>query len=339
MSSLPSRNQAIAPAGTGDVDVSPVQARIADAKRRLVAFRSQRRTGGDGSGEPTTNEPTTPKTMADYRAEGLVESFDTAGTGLEIGPSHNPITPKSDGYDVRILDHLSQSGLRKKYADHGVNLDAIEEVDYIWKGESYLDLVGEQRFDWIIASHVIEHVPDLVRFVNDCVDILRPGGTLALVVPDMRYCFDALRSPTGLGELIDSHFAGRTAPSPGQVADFYLNLASRGTKTSWHENDSSPWGREGRIDDALRFTQQAIDGRAHDVHVWRFTPSSFRLQLAQLGLLGLVEVEESFTRTGPIGEFYVGLTATTPNSIAPTEQELLDLALASRSELADPAAL
>ncbi len=270
--------------------------------------------------------------MAEHRAEGLLRKFSLEGRGLEIGPSHNPIAPKSAGHDVAILDHLPQAGLRKKYADHGVNLDAIEPVDFVWKGQPYPELVGEQRFDWIIASHVIEHVPDLVTFVNECLAIMQPGGTLALVIPDMRFCFDALRSTSSLSELVDSHLLGRTAPSPGQVADFYLNLAKRGDQTSWHVGEAGHWSREGKRSDALRFTDQAIDGRVHDVHVWRFTPSSFRLHLAQLAILGFVDAEEAFFEPSSIGEFYVGLRSAGPQG-QPSDAELLELALAARTEL------
>lgn len=36
-----------------------------------------------------------------------------SGLGLEIGPSHNPIAPKSKGYSVHIVDHLDAAGLKK----------------------------------------------------------------------------------------------------------------------------------------------------------------------------------------------------------------------------------
>ena len=55
--------------------------------------------------------------------------------GLEIGPSHRPIAPKREGYQVEILDYLTKEELIEKYKFHHVNVNAIEEVDYVWKGE------------------------------------------------------------------------------------------------------------------------------------------------------------------------------------------------------------
>jgi hypothetical protein len=35
---------------------------------------------------------------------------DLTGLGLEIGPSYNPLLPKSEGYRVRTADHLDATG-------------------------------------------------------------------------------------------------------------------------------------------------------------------------------------------------------------------------------------
>ena len=71
----------------------------------------------------------------------LLRGIDRHALGLEIGPSHRPVAAKRDGFNVRILDHLDAPGLRAKYADHGVDIAAIEEVDYVWRGETLEELV------------------------------------------------------------------------------------------------------------------------------------------------------------------------------------------------------
>lgn len=102
------------------------------------------------------------------RAEKRLDKFwritgqcDLSGKGLEIGPSFNPVCPKRCGYDVEILDHTDQEGLRQKYQEHtnvASSFDRIEEVDYVWNGEDYRELTGKENYyDYIIASHVIEH--------------------------------------------------------------------------------------------------------------------------------------------------------------------------------------
>ena len=55
------------------------------------------------------------------RKEKVFSLLDSEGIGLEIGPSHNPIAPKREGYNVHILYHASTEELREKYKFHNVN--------------------------------------------------------------------------------------------------------------------------------------------------------------------------------------------------------------------------
>lgn len=249
------------------------------------------------------------------RKARILAPLDARGRGLEIGPSHNPVAPKREGYDVEVLDHADRAALVNKYRDHGVDLDAIEEVDFVWKGGSYAELTGRSaHYDWIIASHVVEHVPDLVGFLNDCDTLLREGGVLSLAVPDKRYCFDRLRALTGLSQLIDAHLQGRRNHSPGQVADYFLNVVKLDGRIAW--DAALAVGRSLSSVEFVHTVQDANTGmdavRKHDayldIHAWCFTPSWFRLLLDDLNRLGLVALRErSFSATQG-HEFYIALS-------------------------------
>ena len=103
------------------------------------------------------------------RKEKILKHIDTSGKGLEIGPSHNPIAPKQEGFDVQSIDHLCKEDLIRKYEDESVDTSQIEEVDYVWRGEPYDELTGKRDYyDWIVASHLVEHTPDLIGFLIDC---------------------------------------------------------------------------------------------------------------------------------------------------------------------------
>lgn len=228
------------------------------------------------------------------RIEKLLSFINPSGQGIEIGPSHAPIAPKSGGYKVQIIDHLDQEGLRQKYAAHNVDLRKIEPVDFVWRGEPYAELVGKSKHcDWVIASHVIEHAPDLVGFLNECANLLTDSGVLALAIPDKRYCFDHFRPISSLSQIIDHHRQRRTNHSPGCVAEYYLNAISLSGKIGWGAKDT------GRIEfihgyETARSEMTKVESAAElvDIHAWCFTPSSFRLlihDLNQLGLIGLSE--------------------------------------------------
>lgn len=169
---------------------------------------------------------------------------------MEIGPSHNPIAPKKNGFNVHILDHASAEELRNKYQGHDVNLDNIEEVDFIWHGESLHELVGsEQCYDWIVASNIIEHIPDLITFLMECERLLKPDGVLSLIIPDKRYCFDYFNPTTSTGELLDAFEQKRKRPSPGKVFDHFADAVKRNGQIAWGK------GAEGTIDLAHTFSE------------------------------------------------------------------------------------
>ncbi|WP_204280240.1 hypothetical protein, partial [Raoultella ornithinolytica] len=72
-----------------------------------------------------------------------------------------PILPKADGYRVLVIDHADQEELRTKYRPHGVDISRIEPVDAIDDGSEFGALSDDgEGFDYILASHVFEHLPD-----------------------------------------------------------------------------------------------------------------------------------------------------------------------------------
>jgi len=257
------------------------------------------------------------------RERAVFHLIDKQGFGLEIGPSHNPIASKKKGYKVQILDHCTADELRAKYQGHGLNLDNIEEVDFVWQGQPLPELIGKtQCYDWIIASHVVEHIPDLISFLRQCEQLLKPNGVLSLVVPDKRYCFDYFQPLSTTGMLIDAYTQNRKRPSAGQVFDHFANAATANGAIAW-----SPDYRGGGAD-ALIHTDQQAESQWHqanttdeyiDVHCWRFTPESFALILSDINRLGLVGlgIQAQFPTSGC--EFYVSLgsvgnTQPLPNS-------------------------
>ncbi len=63
------------------------------------------------------------------------------------------------------------------------------------------------------ASHVLEHVPNPIRWFEDVCSILAPGGKLHLKIPDSRYTFDFRRRPSGLSDLVAAYVEDRTRPT------------------------------------------------------------------------------------------------------------------------------
>jgi SAM-dependent methyltransferase len=239
----------------------------------------------------------------------LLSMIDTSRLGLEIGAGYNPLLPKADGWRVETLDHAPREVLVAKYAGADVDTSRIEPVDHVSAGGSVFDAVGEEgRFGWIVASHVIEHTPDMVRFLLDCQRLLQPDGVLALAVPDKRMSFDALRPLTSTGDVLQAHLEGRTRHTPGRVFDEVAYNVLRGGALAWDAGNAAPLAFFRPLADAQAMLAHVRDSAAYiDIHAWQFTPSSFRLVAADLHGIGVLALRESAFHAGG-GEFLVGLS-------------------------------
>jgi len=243
------------------------------------------------------------------RKKRILRHIKKDGRGIEIGPSHNPVAPKSAGFQVHVIDHASREQLTTKYKDHDVDMNKIEDVDFIWQGESYAELTGNTNYyDWIIASHVIEHTPNMIGFLNDCDEILKETGTISLIIPDKRYCFDHFRPITGISRIIDSHFKKSTTHSPGTIAEYYLNVVSKSGIIAWDSCATGDFSFVHTLEHARQRMKSAENRNAYlDVHAWCFVPHSFRLMIHDLFQLGLIPFKEiAFHQTDGF-EFYMTL--------------------------------
>ena len=265
------------------------------------------------------------------RKEIILRNIDTKGLGLEIGPSHNPVAPKKEGFHVHVMDHLTQGGLVEKYKDHGVQLDNIEEVDFVWSGQSFKELTGGTgQYDWIIASHVIEHTPDLIGFLNECESILKPSGVLSLAIPDKRYCFDHFRPVTGLGKIIDAHLTRDTIHTPGNVAEYFMNVVAKDGSIAWDGNGPGDYRFIHGLQEASWGIEAVQKHRAYlDIHAWCFVPHSFRLLVQDLHALKFIHLRESFFQPTIGHEFFVTLS----KGAALPESTRMELVLAIENDL------
>jgi predicted SAM-dependent methyltransferase len=234
--------------------------------------------------------------------------FDTSGYGLEVGPSYNPLLPKSEGFNVKSLDHADQAALVAKYKviDHPVW--NIEPVDYVSDGRPMSEIIGQTAvFDFIVASHVIEHTTDMIGFIQDCERLLKPDGVLVLAIPDKRFCFDYFKPITSLGQIVQAHIEKRARHAPATFFDHHFYHSERGGKVVWMQYDNS---NVGVVNNDVRHAKYVMDLHASnpryvDAHNWIFTPSSFRLIMKAMTDMEYVKLsEERFTGTDN-HEFYV----------------------------------
>jgi SAM-dependent methyltransferase len=229
---------------------------------------------------------------------------------LEIGPSTSPIAAKRDGWNTKVVDHADRNGLIEKYAGHAnVDVSRIEDVDYVWTGGPISDVVPSElhgKFDGFIASHVIEHVTDIIGFFTSAAKLLKQDGVVILAVPDKRYIFDAFQPVTTTGDVLRAE--GLSRHPPASAFQHYGYAVSSGGSITWGQSPTQPLNFIHSFDEATEALKiYANDDQYHDLHAWHFTPAAFELIILELNRLGKIDLRFDRGTDANGCEFYVWL--------------------------------
>lgn len=232
--------------------------------------------------------------------------------GLEIGALSRPAIGKAEG-DVLFIDFASRQTLAEKYSDDpDVVTDDLVDVDYLWTGGSLREVLGQERqIDYITASHVAEHVPNLLGWLASLRETLSLNGRIRLVIPDKRFTFDLIRAETTLADLIDASLRDVQVPTARQILDFMINARVVDCAAAWSDalvvDSLTPMSTP-----ALAFQAAKVavaSGEYLDTHCWVFTPRSFARVMTEVVRLGLLDLRcEQLIETSHNGlEFFVEL--------------------------------
>ena len=226
------------------------------------------------------------------KREKLLSGLDVSRLrGIEIGALASPIIRKSES-EVYYVDHAERETLRAKYAhDPKVNVEEIVSVDAVWGEQTLRECFPDgSEFDYVAASHLIEHVPDILGWLREVADVLRPGGRLLLVIPDKRYTFDYLRTPSRLSEVFDAYLRHNRRPMPGQIFDHKANAVKVDPSAAWEDRiDTTALKHHFDLREALDLSIASVrDGRYIDGHCWVFMPRTFAALLYDLVDLDLL---------------------------------------------------
>lgn len=269
------------------------------------------------------------------RRDRLLGDLDLASaSGLEIGALNAPLVKRSEGR-VRYVDYAVTEVVRANRNDPNIDPDSIVEVDIVWGERPLVEAAGE-KVDYVVASHVIEHVPDLIGWLGELADVLKPGGTLGLIVPDKRFTFDRLRADTTVADAVEAWLDQRRLPPPRQILDVAHRSADASAGDLWNgvdvrtDRDQLREQLKGAYTLAKRVHDQP---RYVDIHCWVFTPESFLDLVEEFATIGRFPFRiQAFhpTAHGEI-EFSVRLSACTD----PADPAILAAIAEARLGLAD----
>jgi SAM-dependent methyltransferase len=213
--------------------------------------------------------------------------------GLEIGPLCWPIVRKDESNGrIQYVDFSTAEESRKKYKnDPNVNINDIVETDLLWGKQTLPELANGRLFDYVIASHVIEHVPDMLGWMREIASVLKDNGILSLAIPDKRYTFDYKRDLTSFANLMESYLLQKRRPSPRDIFE-QVSLATKvDLILAWNGGiDPAKLEHHGTYEEALEKAKKYLKSDDYDdVHVNILTPARFLDLVETASKLGLFD--------------------------------------------------
>ena len=229
------------------------------------------------------------------RSSVILSGCETERRGLEIGPYFLPITDKLV-HDVLYVDYCDEAELQRKFRENpkAVGKD-LPSIDAIWApGRPLADCISHEPFYYAVASHVFEHVPNPLGWLQEILDVLQPDGVIALVIPDHRRTFDYFRTPTTFSQVIGWSVEKPVRPTPTQVMEF-LSETFEDDRTIDFNGEIPPFHelkRHYTDQDALGFAQFVQREKYYlDVHCTVWTPESFVDVFSRVIACGQLECE------------------------------------------------
>jgi SAM-dependent methyltransferase len=127
--------------------------------------------------------------------------------GLEIGGPSSAVDLKHSVYDVvKTMDNVV-------FAKDTVWAQHMDRYEF--REGSYGDLivcdavnlcnVERDKYDFILASHVLEHIANPIKAVKEWLRVTQPGGHIILILPERSATFDRRRELTGMDTLVHKY--------------------------------------------------------------------------------------------------------------------------------------
>ena len=151
------------------------------------------------------------------------------GDGIEFGPGCHPLWNSPLVKSIRYCDRFDRETYLRLFPEQAEQIAGFPaKIDYRcdFETEDFVEAIGPSSVDFVIASHVIEHLMNPLLFLQRVHRILRPSGSFYLAIPDKRSSFDRDRRRTTLLDLIDRYRRGECDLTDEAITKF-LNEAEQ----------------------------------------------------------------------------------------------------------------
>jgi SAM-dependent methyltransferase len=180
------------------------------------------------------------------------------GSGIEVGPGHVPLVSPRRGLTVRYLDRWEPE-INTELFPELAGATFPEPDILVDLNKDALEPVASQSVDFVVCSHVLEHLANPLRVLSDVYRVLRRGGIALILLPDRRMTFDAGREATSLDHVVSEYERGVTEVDDDHVIEFITHVGDPETVRSFERDVSK---RPEMLDYQRR--------RSIHVHCWTF---------------------------------------------------------------------
>ena len=139
------------------------------------------------------------------------------GDGIDVGALHEP-APLTTARRVRYVDAMTREEAIKRFPE--IDEARLVTPDFICNLDRDPLPFPNDSLDFVVFSHVIEHVSNPVRVIGDIFRVLRAGGRTLIAAPDKRFTFDRTRAVTPVQMLLEDFLEHRMDVPDERYLDF-----------------------------------------------------------------------------------------------------------------------
>ena len=205
-----------------------------------------------------------------------------------MGPGQHPFELPMPGVDVWYVDRWKPSESGELFPQLAAERSFTEPDVIADFNSDRLGPIGDASQDFVIASHVLEHLAEPIGFLAEIHRVLRPGGIALVLLPDRHRTNDRGRDATALSHLVSEYEARVDEVSEAHVVE-------------WLRHRGKPVG------DTRPEQLQILDyHRRRSIHVHCWDASEF-LEVIRWGIENLAEEWEFVDGSAPADEFPTGI--------------------------------
>jgi len=144
------------------------------------------------------------------------------GHGIEIGPmgsrSFHPL-----GTTIKYVDRVPAAYFRDPKRADEYKYVRLTDPDIIDDAQ-FLEKIEDDQVDFLIAFHVLEHLPRTLCALENWLRVVRSGGYLLIAIPDKRHTRDHLREITPIDHFVRDYREGPEWSEDAHYRDVALNV-------------------------------------------------------------------------------------------------------------------